>query len=146
MSSYLLIRIAHSLPAVLLVVGVLVHIIMVWRAGRKEPEVLSKKLQRTYKLSLPLFVVVTLSLPISGWWLVHLSGMPMSLFWLQLSIMLLPLVFIFFGLLRFSLGRWQQRLTAKQPAQKQAVISLVLGSGCLFTLIAISALMGAKPL
>lgn len=140
-----MVRIAHSLPAVLLLVGVLVHIIMVWRASRKDTDVLSNKLRRTYKLSLPLFVLVALSLPISGWWLVHLSAMPMSLFWLQLSIMLLPPLFIFFALLRFSLGRWQQDIVAKAPANKQAVLSLILALSCLFTLIAISALMGVKP-
>lgn len=153
MTSYLAIRISHSLPAVLLMLGIIAHIITIRRAGNKGHERLQLKLQRTHRITLPLFTLVALSLPISGWWLVHLSGMPMSLFWLQLSIILLPLIFVCFGLLHLSLGKWLQNLAAqKQEGEKVQAkktpqwLSLAWAVICLIVLLVISALMGVKPL
>ena len=73
MENYLLLRIGHSVPAVLLLLGVLAHIIIVWRATTKEPSVLAQKLRRTRNISLPAFALLAVSLPISGWWMTHLT-------------------------------------------------------------------------
>ncbi len=92
-----MLRISHSVPAVLLLLGVLAHIIIVWRAKGKGSAVLAEKLCRTRVISLPIFTVLAATLPITGWWLSHLSGRPLSQKWLMISIALLPLLFIFGG-------------------------------------------------
>ena len=99
-----MIRIGHSVPAVLLMLGLLAHILMVWRAKGKEPAVLQQKLQRTRAISLPIFALLALSLPITGWWMTHITGLPLSQKWLMISIALLPLIFIFGALLYCNLA------------------------------------------
>jgi len=147
LSTYLAIRIGHGLPAVLLLLGLIVHVVIVWRARKLSAELLQKKLNRTQRISLPLFALLTLSLPISGWWMTHLAGMPLSQKWLMLSIALLPLIFIFLGLLNSNLGRWQQLLAEQKTASsKQQVFALLWAVAAIILLLAISALMGAKPL
>lgn len=147
MDSYLVLRIAHSVPAVLLLLGVIAHIVIVWRAKGKEPAVLAQKLHRTRVISMPVFAILALTLPISGWWMAHLAGWPLSQKWLMISIALLPLVFIFGGFLYSNLSRWQIELLNKQNAsgrdQGLAVLWAVL---VVLILLATSALMGAKPL
>ena len=86
MDSYLVLRISHSVPAVLLLLGVLAHIIIVWRAKGKGSAVLAEKLRRTRVISLPIFTALAATLPITGWWLSHLSGRPLSQKWLMISI------------------------------------------------------------
>lgn len=147
MENYLLLRIGHSVPAVLLLLGVLAHIIIVWRATTKEPGVLAQKLRRTRNISLPAFALLAVSLPISGWWMTHLTGLPLSQKWLMISIALLPLVFVFGGLLYGSLGRWQIQLAQQQSAStQQKIFALLWAILLLLVLLATSAVMGAKPL
>ena len=89
MQSYLLLRIAHGLPAILLLLGVLAHAFMLWKAWRGgDAAVLQRKLRRTRVISLPLLGVLALSLPVSGWWLVHGAGWPLGQLWLLLSAIL----------------------------------------------------------
>lgn len=147
MENYLLLRIGHSVPAVLLLLGVLAHIIIIWRATTKEPGVLAQKLRRTRNISLPAFALLAVSLPISGWWMTHLTGLPLSQKWLMISIALLPLVFVFGGLLYGSLGRWQIQLAQQQSAStQQKIFALLWAVLLLLVLLATSAVMGAKPL
>lgn len=147
MDSYLVLRIAHSVPAVLLLLGVIAHIVIVWRAKGKEPAVLAQKLHRTRVISMPVFAILALTLPISGWWMAHLAGWPLSQKWLMISIALLPLIFVFGGFLYSNLSRWQIELINKQIASSRdqglAVLWAVL---VVLILLATSALMGAKPL
>jgi len=147
LSTYLAIRISHGLPAVLLLLGLLVHVLIVWRARNKGAEVLQKKLQRTQHISLPLFALLALSLPISGWWMAHLAGIPLSQKWLMLSIILLPLIFVFWGLLYNNLARWQHLLATKKTASnKQQIFALIWAIAAFVLVLAISAIMGAKPI
>ena len=85
MDSYLTLRLSHGIPAILLMLGVIAHIVIVWRAKGKEPAVLAEKLRRTRMISLPIFTLLAVTLPITGWWLSHLSGRPLSQKWLMLS-------------------------------------------------------------
>lgn len=147
MESYLALRISHGVPAVLLILGVIAHIVIVWRAKGKEPAVLAQKLRRTRMISLPVFTVLAASLPITGWWMTHLSGLPLSQKWLMLSIALLPLLFIFGGFLYNNLSRWQLQLANQQSASRRQQLFAVLWAVLvLLLLLAISAVMGAKPL
>lgn len=146
MDSYLTLRIAHSVPAVLLMLGLLAHIVIVWRAKGKEPAVLQQKLQRTRAISLPLFALLAVSMPITGWWMTHITGLPLSQKWLMISIALLPLIFIFGGFLYGNLSRWQLQLANKQKTSgRRQVFALLWAVLILLVLLATSALMGAKP-
>ncbi|WP_205341856.1 DUF2269 family protein [Denitrificimonas caeni] len=147
MDSYLVLRISHGVPAILLILGVIAHIVIVWRARAKQPEVLQEKLRRTRVISLPIFTVLAASLPATGWWLSHLSGLPLSQTWLMLSIALLPLLFIFGGFLYNNLTRWQTQLRSQHNASgRQQVFAVLWAVLVVLILLAISALMGAKPL
>lgn len=146
MNSYLAIRISHSLPAILLVLGLIAHLIILWRASKKDPVTLSAKLARSRKLSLPLFALLLLSLPVSGWWLTHLAGFPLGQTWLLVSIALLPLLFVLLWLLSHHLNKWQQSLTDENTnASKAPQLALLWFGLLLILLLAISGLMGAKP-
>ena len=146
MESYLTLRIAHSVPAVLLMLGLLAHIVIVWRAKGKEPAVLQQKLQRTRVISLPLFALLAVSMPITGWWMTHITGLPLSQKWLMISIALLPLIFIFGGFLYGNLSRWQLQLANKQKTSGRRQVFALLWAVLIFlVLLATSALMGAKP-
>lgn len=141
-----MIRIGHSVPAVLLMLGLLAHILMVWRAKGKEPAVLQQKLQRTRAISLPIFALLALSLPITGWWMTHITGLPLSQKWLMISIALLPLIFIFGALLYGNLARWQTQVAAQHSASgRQQGLALLWALLILVVLLVTSALMGAKP-
>ncbi|NLZ79849.1 MAG: DUF2269 family protein [Gammaproteobacteria bacterium] len=147
MENYLALRMAHSVPAVLLLLGVLVHILIVWRAKGKEPAVLAQKLHRTRVISLPVFAVLTLSLGMTGWWMTHAAGWPLNQKWLMISIALLPLIFIFGGFLYSNLSRWQLLLASQKNASgRDQGLALLWAVFVLVLLLAISALMGAKPL
>lgn len=147
MDSYLVLRISHGVPAVLLILGVLAHLIIVWRAKGKGPVVLAQKLRRTCMISLPVFTVLAATLPITGWWLSHLSGRPLSQKWLMISIALMPVLFIFGGLLYGNLSRWQTQLATQQNASgRQQAFAVLWAVLLLLVLLGISALMGAKPL
>lgn len=146
MENYLVLRIAHSVPAVLLLLGVIAHIVIVWRAKAKEPAVLQQKLRRTRTISLPAFAVLTASLPITGWWMAHLAGWPLSQKWLMISIALLPLIFIFGGFLYSNLSRWQLQSELQQSTSgRDQFLGLLWALLVLLLLLATSALMGAKP-
>ena len=141
MEHYLTLRIVHGATAVLLLLGVIVHLIMLWKAGRgSDAAVLQRKLQRTRRLSLPLLAAIGLSLPVTGWWLTHLAGWPLGPFWLLASsvlfLVLIPLVLLLAG----RLSAWQA--PGSPTAARNAAIYAVL---VLVVLIAITALMGAKP-
>ena len=147
MDSYLVLRISHSVPAVLLLLGVLAHIIIVWRAKGKGSAVLAEKLRRPRVISLPIFTVLAATLPITGWWLSHLSGRPLSQKWLMISIALLPLLFIFGGFLYNNLSRWQTQLANQQNAStRQQIFAVLWAVLVLLILLVTSALMGAKPI
>ena len=58
MEHYLLIRVLHALPGILLLLGVLAHAFMLWKAWRGgDKAVLQRKLQRTRTISLPVFAL-----------------------------------------------------------------------------------------
>lgn len=146
MEHYLTVRILHGGVAVLLILGLLVHAVILWRARNAKADELQRKLQRTRRISLPLFALLWLSLPVSGWWLTHWAAMPLGQKWLLISILLLPLFVPFGFLLAGNLGRWQQLLAQKKQASgRQQAFALVWLLILLALLLGNSALMGAKP-
>lgn len=146
MEYYLTVRIVHGAAAVLLMLGLLAHGVMLWRARSAGTEVLSNKLRRTRQISLPVFALLWLSLPVSGWWLTHWAAMALDQKWLLISILLLPLYAVFGFLLNGSLKRWQHQAAEKKTADsKQPLLALVWLLMLLALLLATSGLMGAKP-
>lgn len=146
MEYYLTVRILHGAAAVLLMLGLLVHGVMLWRARNTGAEMLHNKLRRTRLISLPVFALLWLSLPVSGWWLTHWAAIPLDQKWLLISILLLPLYVVFGFLLNGNLGRWQRQTAEKIMASgKQQVFALIWLLMLLVLLLATSGLMGAKP-
>ncbi|KGK82780.1 hypothetical protein DP64_11810 [Stutzerimonas degradans] len=145
MDHYLLLRIVHGASAVLLILGIAAHLALLWRNWRRgDAAVLQSKLRRTRRLSLPLLALLGLSLPVSGWWLVHLAGWSLGQLWLLVSsllfLLLLPLGLLLAGRLR----AWAALGEAPAPARLLG-FSLTYAGLILLVLLAISALMGAKP-
>ncbi len=145
MEPYLLLKISHSLPGILVLLGLIAHIVMLWKAARgSDAAVLQRKLRRTRMISLPLFGLLALSMPISGWGLVQHAGWPLGQLWLLLSSCLFVLLFIIGLLLNGRLAAWQALGAARASTgllRLTATYGLLLG----VLLIAIMALMGAKP-
>jgi len=145
MQSYLLLRIAHGLPAILLLLGVLAHAFMLWKAWRGgDAAVLQRKLRRTRVISLPLLGVLALSLPVSGWWLVDSQGWPLGQTWLLGSSLLFGVLAGFGLLLAGRLNAWQA--LGETPASTRLLRFTEAYAGLIVVLLlAIMALMGAKP-
>ncbi|MCW3149391.1 DUF2269 domain-containing protein [Stutzerimonas stutzeri] len=145
MDHYLLLRIVHGGSAILLMLGLVAHWLMLWKASRRgDPAVLQRKLRRTRLISLPLLALLGLSLPLSGWWLVHLAGWPLGQMWLlgssALFVVLLPLGLLLAGRLR----AWAALGEVPAPVRLLRFCAAYAGL-ILLILLAISGLMGAKP-
>lgn len=145
MEHYQLLKILHSAPGVLLLLGVLAHVFMLWKAARSSDSVvLQRKLKRTRLISLPVFGLLALSLPVSGWWLVNLAGFPLGQTWLLASSVLFAVLMLIGLLLAGRLGAWQALNGAPAPKRLLGFCATYAGLIMLLLLI-IMGLMGAKP-
>lgn len=146
MEHYQLLNIVHAALAILLTLGLIAHIAMLWKAWRRaDPAVLQQKLRRTRLMSLPLFAVMALLLPVTGWWLAHLAGVPLGQLWLMASSILF-LVLVPLGLLLNARLRAWQALGETPAAASLPRFALVYAGLIVLILVAIMGLMGAKPL
>ncbi|OEC33684.1 Uncharacterized membrane protein [Pseudomonas cuatrocienegasensis] len=144
MEHYPLLKMLHSIPAILLLVGILVHIFMLWKAARGgDAALLTRKLQRTRSISLPVLAVFALSLPLTGWWMVSLVGLPLSQTWLLVSsllfVVLVPLTLLLAG----RLAAWQA--AGASVAASVPRLSAVYAGLIVVLVLVIMGLMGAKP-
>ena len=145
MEHYPLLKMAHMLPGILLLVGLLAHVFMLWKAARAgDALVLQRKLKRTRLISLPLLGLLALTLPVSGWWLVHLGGFSLGQTWLLVSSVLFAVLVILGLLLAGRLGAWQALGGAPATARLLRFSAAYAGL-ILLLLLAIMGLMGAKP-
>ena len=145
MESYLLLKILHSAPGVLVLLGLLAHIVMLWKAVRNgDAEVLQRKLRRTRLISLPLLGVLALSLPVTGWALVRSAGLPLGQTWLLLSSCLFVVLLVVGLLLAGRLRAWQA-LGAAPASVGLLRLTAAYSALLVLLLLAIMALMGAKP-
>jgi uncharacterized membrane protein len=145
MEHYSLLKMLHMWPGVVLLLGVLAHLFMLWKASRSgDAAILQRKLKRTRLISLPVLGLLALSLPVTGWWLVDLAGLPLSQTWLLASSVLFAVMVLFGLLLNGRLVAWQALgdtpapVNLKRLAAVYAVLIIVL-------LLVIMGLMGAKP-
>ena len=146
MEHYQLLKYAHLIAAVLVLAGFIAHVFMLWKANRAgDAAVLSRKLRVTRLYSLPAIGLLTLSLPVSGWWLVHTAGLPLGASWLLYSAKLFGLLVLFGLLLHNRLGAWQSAVAAGNVPVKLLRFVLAYAGLVLVLLLAIFALMGAKP-
>lgn len=144
MEYYLPLRIVHAVSAVLLLLGLLAHIFMLWKASRgADAAVLQRKLGNTRRFSLPALAVLAAALPLTGWWMAHLGGWPLGQLWLLLSSILL-LVLLVLGLLLAGRLRAWHLAVGSAPASVTRLSALYAGL-IVLVLLAIFGLMGAKP-
>lgn len=145
MEHYQLLKILHSAPGVLLLLGVLAHVFMLWKAARSgDSAVLQRKLKRTRLISLPVFGLLALSLPVSGWWMVNLAGFPLGQTWLLASNVLFGVLVLFGLLLNGRLAAWQALASNPVPTSLLRFCAVYAGLIVLLLLV-IMGLMGAKP-
>ncbi|SED16700.1 DUF2269 family protein [Pseudomonas anguilliseptica] len=146
MEHYSLLKILHSAPGVLLLLGVLAHVFMLWKASRGgDSAVLQRKLKRTRLISLPVLGLLALSLPVTGMVLVEMVGWPLSQTWLLLSSVLFVVLMVVGLLLAGRLSAWQALNRAPAPKRLLGFCAAYAGLIVLLLLV-IMGLMGAKPL
>ena len=145
MEHYPLLKMLHMLPGIVLLLGGLAHVFMLWKASRSgDAAILQRKLKRTRLISLPVLGLLALSLPVTGWWLVDLAGLPLSQTWLLASSVLFGVLVVFGLLLNGRLAAWQALGESPAPAnlKRRAAVYAVL---IVVLLLVIMGLMGAKP-
>ena len=146
MEHYQLLKYAHLIPAVLILAGFVAHAFMLWKANKSgDAAVLTRKLRVTRLYSMPAIGLVTLSLPVSGWWLVHTVGLSLGASWLLFSAKLFGVLVLFGLLLHNRLGAWQKAVAAGNVPVKLLRFVVAYAALVLILLLAIFALMGAKP-
>ena len=141
METFTALKLLHGVSTLLLFVSAIALLVVVirrWRAGDKNLS--GGVVQRPWSYVWALMGLCLLALPVSGWFLVHLAGWPLSQMWLLAGSCLyllgsLSWVWLVVRLNRLRLGR-----VARYPW-----FTLVLAIFCAVCFIAIAGLMGAKP-
>ncbi|HHJ4328563.1 TPA: DUF2269 family protein, partial [Klebsiella pneumoniae] len=143
MEHYTQLKYLHLIPALLVLGGIFAHTLMLWLARRSgDVERQQRKLRSTRCYSLPAMLLVTLSLPVSGWWLAHIAGWPLGQLWLLWSSGLFALLVLAALLLQGRLGAWQRALASDQPATGAVRWSLACALLIALLFLAIFGLMG----
>ncbi|VVO29720.1 DUF2269 domain-containing protein [Pseudomonas fluorescens] len=131
----------HILATVLLLASALGLAIRVWRARRKgDTTIHARTLQRPWLFVWLLMGICLISMPFSGWWLVHLVGWPLGQTWILASSVLYTVAALAWLWLLVRLNRLR---TAPAGSNGKFTFALALVSFVCF--IAIAGLMGAKP-
>ncbi len=131
----------HVLATVLLLGSALGLAIWTWRLRRQgDATVYSRILQRPGLFGWLLLAIGLLSLPFSGWGMVHLVGWPLGQAWLLGSSVLYTLGALAWLWLMVRLNRLRRAKTAGG-----LTFTLVLAVFSLVCFVAIAGLMGAKP-
>lgn len=141
MEMFTTLKLLHGVSTLLLFVSaaaLLVWLIRGWRAG--DTTILSRALRRPWGFVWLLMGLCLLALPVSGWWLVHLAGWPLSQRWLLAGSSLYLLGSLSWLWLVVRLNRLRLGHTARHPR-----FTLGLAVFCTLCFIAIAGLMGAKP-
>ncbi|EJM28908.1 MULTISPECIES: DUF2269 family protein [Pseudomonas] len=131
---------AHMLATAVLLLGALGLGIWVWRARRNgDATAGSRTLQRPWLFVWLLIVLALVSMPFTGWWMVHLVGWPLGQTWILASSVLYTVAALAWFWLLVRLNRLR-----KAPGGVGR-FSLGLALFGLVCFIAIAGLMGAKP-
>ncbi|TWD47430.1 DUF2269 domain-containing protein [Pseudomonas sp. SJZ131] len=133
-------KVAHVVATVLLLVSALGLAIWVWRTRRNgDPTAPARTLQRPRVFVWLLMGLALLSMPFTGWWMVHLVGWPLGQTWILASSVLYTVAALawFWLLVRLN------KLRKAPGGVGKFTFALALFS--FVCLIAIAGLMGAKP-
>lgn len=133
-------KIAHVLATVLLLVGALGLAIRVWRTRRNgDVTAHARTLQRPWVFVWLVMGLALLSMPFTGWWMVHLVGWPLGQMWILAS----SVTYTVGALAMFWLLVRLNKLRTAPGGNGKFTFALALFSFVCF--IAIAGLMGAKP-
>ena len=141
METFTALKLLHGAATLLLfvsAVALLVVAVRRWRAGDKN--LAGGVVQRPWSFVWALMGLCLLALPVSGWFLVHLAGWPLSQIWLLAGSCLYLLGSLSWLWLVVRLNRLRLGRMARYPW-----FTLVLAIFCAVCFIAIAGLMGAKP-
>ena len=141
METFTALKLLHGVSTLLLFVSALAILIVIirrWRAGEKN--LAGGALRRPWGFVWALMGLCLLALPVSGWFLVHLAGWPLSQLWLLMGSCLYLLGSLSWLWLVVRLNRLRLGRMARYPW-----FTLVLAIFCAVCFIAIAGLMGAKP-
>jgi uncharacterized membrane protein len=133
-------KMAHMVATVVLLFSALGLAIWVWRTRRNGDAIApARTLQRPRVFIWLLMGLALLSMPFTGWWMVHLVGWPLGQTWLLASSVLYTLAALgwFWLLVRLN------KLRKAPGGSGKFTFALALFSFVCF--IAIAGLMGAKP-
>lgn len=134
-------KIAHVLATVVLLGSALGLALWVWLARRKgDVTAHTRLLQRPSLFVWLLMGVCLVSMPFSGWWLVHLIGWPLGQTWVLGSSLIYTVGAFCWFWLSVRLNRLRTAPGAGNPK-----VTLGLAVFCAVCFIAIAGLMGAKP-
>ncbi|ANI63049.1 putative membrane protein [Pseudomonas sp. PvR086] len=134
-------KVAHGVATVLLLISALGLAIWVWRTRRNgDATAPARTLQRPQVFIWLLMGLALLSMPFTGWWMVHLVGWPLGQTWLLASSVLYTVAALGWFWLLVRLNRLR-----KAPAAGNGKFTLALALFSFVCLIAIAGLMGAKP-
>jgi uncharacterized membrane protein len=134
-------KILHVVATVLLLGSALGLAIRVWRARRQgDAAAHTQTLQRPWVFVWLLMGLVLLSMPFTGWWMVHLVGWPLGQTWLLASSVLYTLAALAWFWLLVRLNRLRVA-----PAGGNGKFTFALALFSFVCFIAIAGLMGAKP-
>ena len=134
-------KVAHIVATVLLLISALGLAIWVWRTRRNgDATAPARTLQRPRVFIWLLMGLALLSMPFTGWWMVHLVGWPLGQTWLLASSALYTVAALGWFWLLVRLNRLR-----KVPAGSNGKFTFALALFSFVCFIAIAGLMGAKP-
>ena len=134
-------KVAHMVATVLLLVSALGLAIWVWRTRRNgDATAHSRTLHRPQVFIWLVMGLALLSMPITGWWMVHLVGWPLGQIWLLASSVLYTVAALGWFWLLVRLNRLR-----KAPAAGTGRFTFALALFSFVCFVAIAGLMGAKP-
>ncbi|OPK07417.1 MULTISPECIES: DUF2269 domain-containing protein [unclassified Pseudomonas] len=133
-------KVAHIVATVLLLISALGLAVWVWRArGNGDATAHTRTLQRPGVFIWVLMGLALLSMPFTGWWMVHLVGWPLGQTWLLASSVLYTVAALgwFWVVVRLN--------KVRKGAGGSGKFTFALALFSFVCFIAIAGLMGAKP-
>lgn len=152
MENYLLLRILHGLATLLFFGGLAGLGWYGWRNFRAgDAALVGLSLRRILLFGVPLLILSAVALPVSGWWMVDMAGLPLGQTWLLGGAILYLFGCIAWLLLFGRLSRLREQAQAEGgPGSAQVRRSLKFGAAYglvgLLLFLSVLALMLAKPL